>query len=373
MKQRRGGIGTDVNGAELAATIKNSRNPIQKVIAELLRLGFTPTQIADSFAIAIGGAPYYRNRVNTYLKQGLSQAEAEARAWEDFQEISQATQQSARPDMVSQQQASPLGKFILAFQNVTSQFNRLAKKAFLDIKNRRITSPNSTQLQSDVSNASRILYYLAVQNLIFYSLQTALFAMMFDDDEDDEKLLKKEARVINGTVDSVLRGAGVYGAIIATIKNMGIKFAEQRGAGYNKDEAAVLLEMLNVSPPLGIKARQIVNAEKTLNYEKDAIEEMETFDIDNPMWSAVANMVTATTNIPTAQVYRNVQNARDALNSQYETWQRVLMGMGWSKWNIGADDVTEGDSKKDNKKKNKLGEPTNSGRSSSGGRERGGR
>ena len=154
---------------------------------------------------------------------------------------------------------------------------------------------------------------------------------------------------------------------------MVIKFDEQRGAGYNKDEAAVLLEMLNVSPPLGIKARQIVNAEKTLNYEKDAIEEMETFDIDNPMWSAVANMVTATTNIPTAQVYRNVQNARDALNSQYETWQRVLMGMGWSKWNIGADDVTEGDSKKDNKKKNKLGEPTNSGRSSSGGRERGGR
>ena len=116
MKQRRGGIGTDVNGAELAASIANSRNPIQKAIAELLRIGFTPTQLADSFAIAIGGAPYYRNRVKTYIKQGFSKAEAEAKAWEDFQEIAQATQQSARPDMVSQQQASPLGKFILAFQ-----------------------------------------------------------------------------------------------------------------------------------------------------------------------------------------------------------------------------------------------------------------
>ena len=361
MKQRRGGIQTDVNGAELAANIKNSKNPIKKAISELLRLGFTPTQIADSFAIAIGGAPFYRNRVKTYMRQGMPKVEAESRAWLDFQETAQATQQSARPDMVSQQQASPLGKFILAFQNVTSQFNRLGKKAFLDIKNRRITSPNSTQLQSDISNASRIVYYLAVQNLIFYGLQQALFAMMFDEDEDDEKMLKKQGRMINGSIDSVLRGAGVYGAIVATIKNMGIKYMEQRDAGYNKDEAAVLLELLNISPPLGIKARQIVNAEKTLNYEKDAIEEMETFDIDNPMWSAVANYISATTNIPTSQIYRNIQNARGALDERYATWQRILMAMGWSKYNIGADDVVEEEGSSSNKKK-KHGESSNSGR-----------
>ena len=373
MKQRRGGIQTDVNGAELAASISGSKNPVRKAIAELLRIGFTPTQIGDSFAIAIGGAPYYRNRVKTYQKQGMSKVEAEARAWEDFQEIAQATQQSARPDMVSQQQASPLGKFILAFQNVTSQFNRLGKKAFLDIKNRRITPPNSTQLQSDISNSSRILYYLAVQNIVFYSLQTAVFAMMFDDDEDDEKLLKKKGYIINGSIDSVLRGTGVFGAVLATLKNMGIKFAEQREAGYNKDESAVLLEMLNVSPPIGIKARQIVNAEKTLNYEKDAIEEMETFDIDNPVWSAVANIITSTTNIPTSQVYRNIQNTRSALDSRYETWQRALMFMGWSKYNIGADDVEQSDTKgQGSKKKNEHGKPVNSGRSSSRGGSRGG-
>ena len=44
------------------------------------------------------------------------------------------------------------------------------------------------------------------------------------------------------------------------------------------------MEMLNVSPPLGIKARKLVNAEKTLNYNKKVIDEMETFDIDNPQW-----------------------------------------------------------------------------------------
>ena len=144
MKQRRGGIRTDVNGAELASEISESEYPIRSLIRKLLQLGFKPTQIGDNIAIATGGALFYRNRVSTYKKEGLGQAEAERRAFADFQEISEATQQSARPDMVSQQQASDAGKWILAFQNVTSQFNRLGKKAFLDMYNRRITPPNKT-------------------------------------------------------------------------------------------------------------------------------------------------------------------------------------------------------------------------------------
>ena len=94
---------------------------------------------------------------------------------------------------------------------------------------------------------------------------------------------------------------------------------------------------------------------------------METFDIDNPVWSAVANIITSTTNIPTSQVYRNIQNTRSALDSRYQAWQRILMGMGWSKYNIGANDVTEDNSKKDNKKKN-IGTPTNSGSTRGGSR-----
>ena len=299
-------------------------------------------------AIATGGATFYRNRINLYIKKGLSKKEAENRAWEDFLDVTQTTQQSARPDMVSQQQASPLGKFILAFQNVTSQFNRVGKKAFLDLKNRRKTNPNATQLQNDLSNVSRVVYYLAVQNLIFYALQSALFATMFDDDEDNEKLLKKKGRMINGSIDSVLRGTGVYGAVAATLKNMVIKQLEQREKpAHAKDESAVLMEMLNVSPPLGIKARQIVNAEKTLNYNKKEIEEMETFDIDNPQWSATASYIQGVTNIPTAQLYRKTQNVREALNNEHSIMNRILMFSGWSKWNL---DIEEEDSKSKKKK-----------------------
>jgi hypothetical protein len=353
MKQRRAGIKTDVNGAELAASVKNATNPIQAAIKKLLELGFLPTQIGDNIAIATGGATFLRNRINTYLKEGMTKKEAEAKAWTDFEVLAEATQQSARPDMVSQQQASPLGKVILAFQNVTSQFNRLGKKAFLDLKNRRITPGNPTQLQSDMSNISRIAYYFAIQNLVFYSLQSALFMAMFDDDEDDEKFLKKKERMVNGSIDSVLRGSGVWGSVIATLKNMAIKWYEQRDKGYNADESAVLMEMLNVSPPLGIKARKMVNAEKTLNYNKKVIDEMETFDIDNPQWSAYTNYIESTTNVPLNRLYNKVQNVRESLNSQHDALERVLMFSGWSKWNLGIGDSEKIKRAKEETKKKK--------------------
>ena len=336
LKQRRGGIMTDVNGAELAAEMRKSKNPHRFLISKLLEIGFLPTQIGDNIAIATGGATYYRNRINTYLRQGLSQKEAEAKAFTDFQDITQSTQQSARPDMVSQQQASLIGKIILNFQNVTSQFNRLGKKAFQDIYNRRITKPNTTQMQSDISNASRITYYFAVQNLIFYTLQTALFAMMFDDDEEDNNnlFLKKRERLINGSIDSVLRGTGLYGSVFATLKNVAIAFARQRDVNYNPDESAVVVEALNLSPVLGIKARKIVNAEKTLNYNKKVIKEMETFDIDNPQWSAVTNYVEGFTNAPLNRLYNKTQNVRQGLSNEHAAWERSLLFLGWSQYNL---------------------------------------
>jgi len=254
--------------------------------------------------------------------------------------------------MISQQQASPIGRLILAFQNVTSQFNRLGKKAFLDIKNRRITKPNTTQLQSDISNMSRIGYYFAVQNLVFYSLQTALFAAIFDDDEDTERLLKKQERLINGSIDSVLRGAGYYGAIVSTLKNMAIKFAEQREKGYNPDESAVIMEMLNLSPPVGIKARKLVNAEKTLNYNRKSIEEMDALDIDNPQWSAYTNYIEGVTNVPVNRLYNKTQNVRSSLDNENSAFHRILMFLGWSRYNLGVEQKKEAKKKQKQKYKN---------------------
>ena len=62
----------DVSSDEIASIANASKNSPQAILAKLLQLGFTPTQIADSMAIATGGATFYRNRVNTYVKEGMS-------------------------------------------------------------------------------------------------------------------------------------------------------------------------------------------------------------------------------------------------------------------------------------------------------------
>jgi hypothetical protein len=144
------------------------------------------------------------------------------------------------------------------------------------------------------------------------------------------------------------------GATIATLKNMYIKFNEQREKEYNPDESAVLMEFLNLSPPLGIKARKIVNAEKTLNYNEDVIKEMETFDIDNPVWSAVTNVIEGVTNIPVNRLYRKTQNIQQALNSQNSAFQRALLFLGWSQYNLGIEDTTVQEVKEDIKEKKKT-------------------
>ena len=345
LKQRRGGIGTDINGAELAEAVSKAKggsifDKTGVLIGKLLQLGFTPTQIGDNIAIATGGATFYRNKINKYLKDGLSQKEAEAKAWTDFQNTTQSTQQSARPDMTSQQQSMWIGKMVLNFQNITSQYNRVMKKSASDIYNRRITPPNTTQLQSDMSNMSRILYYGGIQNLVFYSLQTALFAVMFgDEDEENDKFLKKRERVINGTFDSILRGSGIYGVAVSTLKNMAIKWFEQREKSYNKDESAVLMEALNFSPVVGIKARKLVNAEKTINYNENVISEMETFDSDNPQWSAATNYIEALTNFPVNRLYQKSINVRNALDNDYKAWQRALFFAGYTTWSLGLEDT----------------------------------
>jgi len=180
---------------------------------------------------------------------------------------------------------------------------------------------------------------------------------MFDDGDEDEQFIKKKERIINGSIDSVLRGSGFLGAAVSTLKNMAIKFAEQRNKGYNPDESAVIMEMFNLSPPIGIKARKIVNAEKTLNYNRKIIDEMSTFDIDNPHWSATTSYIEGITNIPVNRLYNKVQNVRQALNNQNSALQRALMFLGWSQYNLGIENKKMEDIKqkvKNKKKKKKV-------------------
>ena len=360
LKERRGGLKSDVQEQEIANTAKTSQNKPAAILSYLLKIGFTPTQIADSFAIATGGAPFLINRTKTYRKQGLSQAEAEAKAFEDFSALSEETQQSGDPAFISAQQASHLGRLILAFQNTPMQMTRLMKKAGQDLINGR---------GSKRANISKFMYYGFIQNLIFGALQQALFALLpdFDDEEDDEKRAAKESKklekIANTMVDSILRGSGLAGAVISTIKNTIMRYYKEEEKGFTADHTNTLIELANVSPPIGSKFRKIYGAIQTKKFNRDVWETQGmsptlygNYNM-NPKYQAIGSLVSGTLNLPLDRALIEIDGIAEALDTRNTSYQRLALGLGYRTWEVNAQkeeaDLAETIGKRKRKEKGK--------------------
>ena len=340
LKQRRAGLKTDVTQAEIANAVAGQTNKAAAALNYLLKKGFTFTQVADAFAIASGGASFYRNRVNTYLKQGMSQNEAETLAFEEFSSTADESQQSSDPMLISQQQAGVLGRLVLAFQNTTMQYTRLMKKSTQDLINRR---------GDPKTNISKIIYYGAVQNFVFSALQSALFSFIpgfaDEDDEDktrEEKLDGATVRIINSMVDSILKGSGLTGAVISTLKNATMKYVEQEEKGYNADHIYTFLSVMSISPPMGSKLSKLYKAQQTKRFEKDALAARPFGVVADgrvnlgPGYRIVGNLAAAVGSVPLDRVVDEVTSISEALDSRNTEWQRLALAIGWKAWAVGA-------------------------------------
>ena len=323
LKQRRSGLKNDVNADDIASAAESATNKSKAVLSSILKMGFLPTQMADSFAIAMGGASFIRNRINKYKSEGLDTKAAEQQAFLDFQEVAEETQQSSRPDRISQQQASPLGRIILAFANTPMQYMRLTKKAFLDLKNNR---------GDPKSNISKIVYYTFIQNVIFSSLQSALFASLALGD-DEEEMDKKELRIANSMMDTILRGLGIYGAIVSTGKNIVMEIDKQSKAD-RPDFTKAADKVLDLSPPLSSKIRKLQSAGRAFSYSKIR-DRMVGYGLDNPAFYAGGQVVSALTNVPLDRAIKKADNLRVAMDNDTKLWQSIALMLGYSQWDLG--------------------------------------
>jgi hypothetical protein len=326
LKQRRNGLEINVSEAEIATAMQQSKNKAKALFSALIKFGYKPTQFADSFAIAIGGTSFLINRTNTYIKSGLDPKAAREKAFTDFRAIAEENQQSSRTDRTSNIQASTQGRLLFAFNNTPFQMTRIMKKAVLDLVNRR----GDTK-----TNISKIIYYGAIQNILFYSLQQASMAVLFGlgDDEEDEKKQKtakeKRDRLLNSTLDGILRGSGLPGAIISTAKNVILEYYVQDAKDpFVQDHGKTIIAALNFSPPLGSKASRIYTGLKGKKFEKT------TFDaIKNK-----SKIAAAITNIPVDRMVTKIDNMRVAVNQPIEDWKRLALLAGWDQWSLGVYD-----------------------------------
>ena len=323
--ERRNGLKINVSESEIADAVAESSNKVKSGISYLLNKGFIFTRIADSFAIASGGATFYRNQLDAYLKDGVPQKEAEKKAFDDFYAIAEENQQSSNPSKISQQQASGAGRVVLAFANTPMQYARIIKRASQDLINGR---------GDWKSNVSKIVYYAAIQNIAFNALQNALFAEAFgEDEEEDEEQSNKQGRIANGMADSLLRGLGIQGAAVSALKNSLITIANENDKKSPKFVKAVY-DLFDFSPPLDSKFRKLRSGANTITWERENIKN-KGFDLNNPAYLASAQIVSGLTNLPLDRAIQKMNNIRAIMSNSSQNWQKVAMALGWSTWDVG--------------------------------------
>lgn len=346
LKARRGGTQLDIRAEEIA-TLASSPGRLTpgKVLAKLLQKGFVLTSGADSLAIGLGGATLYRNRINTYLKEGKSEADAKAAAFQDFVEATEESQQSSRQDRLSKVQMGPLGRIVFAFGNTPMQYSRITKKAALDLANGR---------GNQLSNISRLMYYGALQNVIFSTLQNALFYALFDDEEKDDVKLSKALQTTNSIVDTVMRASGWWGLGISTVKNIGLE-AYRQSQKDRPDLSEATDRVLSISPPIGSKFNKIKKGFREIEYNGgfEAIGK-EGFSWDNPVWKASAYWVEGATNFPAGRAIEKIDNLMLMTEDNIDTTQKVMLGLGYKPYQLNIDNRKKKKSGKSKLKRSKL-------------------
>ena len=273
--------------------------------------GFAPTRLADSFAIASGGAAFYRNTINALIKQGVDPKEAQQEAMRQWASNSETTQQSADPAKISDIQADELGKIFFAFANTPFQYARYAKRKIQDVAQGR-----SKNKRKDIQTA---LYFTVGQTVMFNGLQSGLIALAMSDD-DDKALNDKALLTAERSITGLIKPLGYGGAATAATLQALAAMYKQKELGYRGDSSEVAKAFLGISPVLSVKYRGAENTAKRFGQGR--------------YLESAAEGGQFLTGLPFAKLMNDVANIKEALeieNDAMEKWARLA---GWSKWDF---------------------------------------
>ena len=351
LKDRRTGLRINVEEAEMAKAINaGGRTNLQGLWDTMVRVGFKPTQMADSFAIVTGGTPFYMNRVKTYEKE-MSKSEAENKAFEDFLDLTQESQQSSQMDRVSNIQTGLMGRLVFSFNNTPFQMSRMQKKAALDLVNGR----------GDMkTNASKLGYYAFVQSTLFYGLQQGFYSSFMSDEDDNltekEKIAKyndfekRLDRIGTSTFQGIITGSGLPGKAAVTGYNTVREMFKQYNKGYaGKDFFPILNKALSISPTLGSKVSRMGRNWNSLifsDFTKRGREVKNLYgplDPQDPNNKAYLSMFGTATNIPLDRIIQKMENIQGVLNENNENWEKAAMFFGAPKWSLQSAEENKSD------------------------------
>ena len=339
---RRNALKMDVNDSDIARIAEGKG--LQGKLARFLQWGYVFTQAADSRAIALGGAVYYRNAYDKLIKQGVDPKTAKEQALLETTEHAQSSQQSSRADKISKQQASTGGRLMLAFANTPMQYNRLVQKSYLDLVNGR---------GNKGKNLYNIAYYGLAQNLLFTVAQgamlTAVYGTLFGDDEEEDKLdYNQKVGIANGVLSSWLRGMGIWGNALNALKQTFMNVHAETKKKRPEYDVAAIKGLTSIIPAVGSKFSKIYTTTRAIDYNKDFL-----FDVnEGNVFKNYAKMpgviilgqAAAFINIPLDRAQRKLANLMDAVNyAQSDLTRAGGLLFGHSLWSLQSDEEKEAD------------------------------
>ena len=185
---------------------------VDKVLAK----GYILTTTMDSFAIGLGGIPYYAaKRDELFSKYSKTNSKEDAyemakrEALRRTYEVTNSSQQASSQNRLTADQKNAVIRFILSFNGVSMQYSRKIYGYASNIKNKR----------GDLSdNISGIAYFALAATILFQTMKFLLG--LIGDDEEEVKKKKRLGTLANRNLDSLLKGFGVYGFALAEVKNI---------------------------------------------------------------------------------------------------------------------------------------------------------
>ena len=287
----------------------------------LVQKGYKLTQWGDKNAIANGGAAFMAGKYMDYVKNGMDEKQALDQAYVDFFKVTEETQQSTLPERLGREQTTPIGRYILAFANTPMQYNRKISRAIQDLKG--LKGDNSAEGKARKRQAvGEIVWYMGAQNAIFGSLQSLSFAALGFDEGDDEQ---RAGRWANSLVNTLLRGAGLYGALAAAAKDA------IRAAMNDKDAADAII---GASPALGSMVRNIRKAtgSKPVYPRSALLDDIDT-DVAKTIYQTAAGLTAV--GFPAEKALKIGEQVADMIYSELNVIERLARAAGYERYQIG--------------------------------------
>ena len=313
---QRGKGKTDVALDELLSS------PNTNLLEAAIEKGYSITKMGDKLATTWHGSHYMAGKYKKYVKDGLSEQEAIEKAYQDFVRVTEETQQSTRPERLGKQQTTGIGKFLLAFANTPQQYNRKIVRALKDIKGlRNVKTPEARKRVKQA--AKEIAWYGAIQNAIFGSLQSLSFMAIGLDASDDEEV--RTERWVNSFINTILRGAGLYGAAIASLKD--VVLAVQR-------DKPVASAVVGISPAASSLIRNIERAsgQKPIYARSEALSDLDA-DTAKAVYQIASGLSAA--GVPADRMLKLTEQIADLAASDLDALQKLLRVSGWERYQIG--------------------------------------